>query len=115
MERDANAPPPNSACPSGSPCRIATAPGAIPSARATISGNTVSWPWPEECVTLWTSTPPSSGKVIATSSFGVTPPEGSTNSAQPMPRSLPVASDSARRAGKPAQSASTAARSSMAA
>ena len=74
----------------------------MPRISAATSGYTVSCPWPELPETVKSSALPDEPKRISASSFGLPPaPAGSTNTAQPIPRSFPRAFASARRASKP--------------
>ena len=88
-EREPKLPVPTSGGPSGSLSRNVIVSGASPRISATTSGNTVSWPWPEGPDRVKSSQLPAASKRIAISSWP-TPPEGSMNTAQPMPRSLPA-------------------------
>ena len=60
----------------------------MPSTSATIAGNTVSWPWPDGPALEYIASRPPDSMRISTCSLPM-PPDGSRNSASPMPRSLP--------------------------
>jgi hypothetical protein len=76
-----------------------------PRISPTTSGSTVSCPCPEDPASTCSTALPVLPKRITASSFGAAPaPEGSQNTAQPMPRSFPFFMESFLRDSKLSQS-----------